>query len=162
MVPVLLLLVLAQASPIDPPEGQKLVLTAFGKGVQIYECDQGADGTYLWRLDHPEAELMNEKHEHIGTHKAGPTWESYDGSLVTGKRLKQQPSPNPDAIPWMLLTGESHSGLSYGELSRVEYIQRVDTSGGISPTTGCDAAHLNAKVRVPYSATYKFYRGDIH
>ena len=158
MISVLVLLLLAQSSPIDPPSGQKLTLSAHAKGVQIYSCEQGADGTYLWRLDHAEAELLNDKNEHIGTHKAGPSWESYDGSMVTGKRLKQAPSPDAKSIPWMLLEGESHAGLTYGEFARVEFIQRVDTNGGAAPETGCDAAHLNAKERVPYSATYKFYK----
>jgi hypothetical protein len=42
-------------------------------------------------------------------------------------------------------------------MTRVEFIRRSDTHGGASPTTGCDAHHLNAVSRVPYTATYTFY-----
>jgi hypothetical protein len=42
-------------------------------------------------------------------------------------------------------------------MTRVEYIRRSDTHGGASSTTGCDAHHLNAISRVPYTAIYTFY-----
>ncbi len=43
-------------------------------------------------------------------------------------------------------------------MARVEFIRRSDTHGGDAPNAiGCDAQHLNAVRRVPYTATYTFY-----
>jgi hypothetical protein len=42
-------------------------------------------------------------------------------------------------------------------MTQVKFIRRSDTRGGIAPTTGCDAQHLNATSRVPYTAIYTFY-----
>jgi hypothetical protein len=43
-------------------------------------------------------------------------------------------------------------------MADVSYIQRLDTAGGLAPTTGCDASHVGAIARVDYTATYFFYR----
>jgi hypothetical protein len=148
-----------QAAPsLDPPEGQKLILTAQARGVQVYTCESSGENNFQWVFDRAEAELIDEKGQNIGRHFAGPSWESYDASRVTGKVVARRASPDPNSIPWMLFSAESHSGTPYGAFAHVEYIQRLNTKGGIAPATGCDAAHLRAKSRVPYSATYQFFR----
>jgi len=43
------------------------------------------------------------------------------------------------------------------KLSAVAFVRRADTKGGVAPSTGCDAAHVAAQARVPYSATYQFF-----
>ena len=40
---------------------------------------------------------------------------------------------------------------------RSQPIQRLDTAGGVAPSTGCDAAHEGTEARVDYSANYDFY-----
>jgi len=156
----LLFFFLQATSSIDPPKGQKLVVTATARGVQVYNCEQGADGTFLWRFDRPEAELFDDRGQRAGNHKVGPKWEWYDGSAVIGKVEAKQDSPDKDSIQWLLLSADSHPGVGYGILGHVEYIQRVDTKGGVAPAGGCDASHLNTKNRVPYTATYKFYKPE--
>ena len=37
-------------------------------------------------------------------------------------------------------------------------VQRVDTHGGGAPATGCAAASVGREMKVPYTATYVFYR----
>jgi hypothetical protein len=44
-----------------------------------------------------------------------------------------------------------------GMLATPAYIRRVDTKGGVAPSTGCDASHVSERTRVPYSATYQFF-----
>jgi Protein of unknown function (DUF3455) len=44
-------------------------------------------------------------------------------------------------------------------MSDVIAVQRVDTQGGVAPTSGCDAAHVGTEKSVAYTATYYFYRG---
>ena len=76
-----------------------------------------------------------------------------------GKRLaevvERAPSPDPSAVPWLLLRVTS-TGAS-GDFSGAAYIQRLDTTGGLAPTGGCDAERVGAVARVPYTAVYAFY-----
>jgi Protein of unknown function (DUF3455) len=130
------------------------LFTATGKGVQIYTCQQAASGPQ-WVFQAPEATLTDASGRQIGTHGAGPIWISTDGSSVKGEVIHKTASPDPNAIPLLELKAASVSG--NGVMSKVEIIRRDDTHGGIAPTTGCDAQHLNATVRVPYTATYGFY-----
>jgi hypothetical protein len=137
-----------------PPPSQHPILTVTGKGVQIYTCQQSAAGPQ-WVFQAPEATLLDSSGNPVGTHSAGPIWKSNDGSTIKGELLQKSPSPEPTSIPWLLLKASSPSGS--GIMTRVEFIRRSDTHGGASPPTGCDAQHLNAISRVPYTATYAFY-----
>jgi hypothetical protein len=89
---------------IKAPAGEKLVFDARASGTQIYVCQQGADGKSQWTLKAPEAQLYNHMGDVVGHHYAGPTWKHYDGSAVTGKASGKVDSPDPDSIPWLLLT----------------------------------------------------------
>jgi hypothetical protein len=141
-------------NPTAPPPTQRPILTVTGKGAQIYACQQSPTGPQ-WVFQAPEATLIDASGKPIGTHAAGPIWKSNDGSTVKGELLQKSASPEPTSIPWLLLKAASPSGS--GIMARVEYIRRSDTHGGASPTTGCDAQHLNSVSRVPYTATYTFY-----
>jgi hypothetical protein len=56
-----------------------------------------------------------------------------------------------------VLQAKSHS--DDGVMANVQYIVRTRTEGGVAPASGCDAGHVGAEVRVPYSAVYLFFRG---
>jgi len=137
------------------PDGQPLLLRALARGSQIYTCQAKATdpAVFEWVLKAPEAELFDPSGARIGRHYAGPTWESADGSRVVGEVIQR--SPVPDAIPWLLLRAKSTEGA--GRLASAKYIQRIDTKGGVAPSSGCDAAHAGAEARVDYSADYDFY-----
>jgi hypothetical protein len=62
------------------------------------------------------------------------------------------------AIPELLLEAASHAGA--GKMAEVTYIQRLNTAGGLAPATGCDASHINATAKVPYTAQYAFYKAS--
>jgi hypothetical protein len=148
--------------PVTPeaiavPSGQRVVLKALAKGVQIYACKakEGAPSAYEWTLKAPEAELFDDGGQKIGKHYGGPTWEAADGSKVVGKLKTKVDAPEPTAIPWLLLEAKSTEGA--GVLSKVTNIQRVATVGGKAPPGGCDAAHANAETRVDYTASYYMY-----
>jgi Protein of unknown function (DUF3455) len=138
----------------QPPPDQHPILTVTGKGVQIYTCQKGPTNAQ-WIFQAPEAILTDPSGAPVGTHGAGPIWKSKDGSTVSGDVLQKSASPDPGAIPWLLL--KAITPTSSGVMSHVEYIRRSDTHGGIPPTTPCDAGHLNASARIPYTATYTFY-----
>jgi hypothetical protein len=138
------------------PDGQKLTFEALGEGVQIYACSASAAGQLSWTFVAPEATLYGlDDGEVVGTHFAGPTWEANNGGWVKGTAIARA-TVDTTAIPWLLLQAIAHDGP--GLFSQVSYVQRLDTTGGTAPTTGCDAAHLGDRARVPYTAHYLFYK----
>jgi hypothetical protein len=148
--------VAAQQVPqqIQAPAGERLLLQVHAKGDQMYTC-KGDAGQFAWTLKAPEAQLFDKDGKLFGKHFAGPSWESSDGSRVTGKAVANVPSPDGDSIPWLLVNIVSHEGK--GVLSNATTIQRLNTKGGKAPASGCDASHMGQEVRVPYSADYLFY-----
>lgn len=143
---------------LRPPSTEVPFLEARASGVQVYECAARAGQTpeYGWTFRAPEAVLADRSGRALGKHYAGPTWESVDGSSVVGDVKARDPGPAASAIPWLLLGAKSTAGS--GLLSATTSIQRVQTSGGVAPSATCGAANAAQVVRVPYSATYYFYR----
>ena len=162
--------------PIPPalavPAGATLAIHDQGSGVQIYTCTasggaggaagSGADAgaiTYSWVLKGPDAKLYDATGAQVGTHTIGPKWTSSDGSVVNGTKVEQvnAPAPATNAIPWLLLRASSTTGT--GVFSDVTYVQRLNTSGGAAPATGCDASTSGTDTSVAYTADYYFYTG---
>lgn len=141
-------------NPTDAPAGQQVVLTVLGRGAQIYVCQQSGTA-WQWVFQAPEATLYDSNSVKVGTHGAGPVWTYKDGSSVKGEVVQRGAAPEPGAIPWLLLKAVGTGGS--GVLSRVEFIRRSQTHGGIASTTGCDEEHVSATSRIPYTATYTFY-----
>jgi hypothetical protein len=135
---------------VQVPLGNKLAFHAYAVGVQRYRWNGVS-----WDFVEPVATLYADAgfNGKVGTHYAGPTWESNSGSKVVAKRLEGC-SPDPTAIPWLLLQMTSTDGS--GIFSRVTYIQRVNTSGGLVPTA--PGSTVGALAEVPYTAEYYFYR----
>jgi FtsP/CotA-like multicopper oxidase with cupredoxin domain len=143
---------------LHPPAGQTAFLELHGAGVQIYQCAATAAdaATFEWTFRAPEATLSDRSGRVVGRHFAGPTWESTDGSRVVGELKARAPAPRAHAIAWLLLEARSTGGM--GLLSPTRSIQRTTTSGGAAPAQPCGAAQARAEARVPYTATYYFYR----
>jgi hypothetical protein len=145
---------------LRPPAGQKVFLEALATGVQIYECAPKSTqpDAFEWAFRAPEAKLADRAGKTLGQHYAGPTWQATDGSKVVGEVKARDPGPNASAIPWLLLNAKSTSG--NGALTRTASIQRLQTTGGLAPTLPCDASSVKQMARVPYTATYYFYRAE--
>jgi hypothetical protein len=139
------------------PATEVLSLETAATGVQIYECNARKDdpARFEWIFKAPEADLFDRAGNKIGKHYAGPTWESNDGSKVVGEVKAKDNGPDPDAIPWLLLSAKSTSGT--GVFSQVKSIQRLHTVGGKAPTEACSQAQAGKVARVGYKATYNFY-----
>lgn len=139
------------------PENQTLIREVRATGVQIYECkaSAGEPVVFQWSFKAPEAELRDKAGKVFGRHYAGPTWEAYDGSKVVGEVTARDSGPDPNAIPWLLLSATSAAG--QGVLSQTTSIQRLMTSGGKAPAAGCSEALVGQEARVPYTAEYLFY-----
>jgi hypothetical protein len=129
-----------------PPAGLHRIGTfSVVTGTQTYTC---ANGSFAG-ASVPEAVLAGPGGRIH--HFAGPSWQSLkDQSLVTASKTAE--SAVTGSIPQLLLTATSHTGT--GLLSRVQNIQRLNTSGGAAPATACTDG---AKTSVPYHATYVFW-----
>jgi Protein of unknown function (DUF3455) len=137
------------------PEGNELAFHADAIGVQIYSCAATTAGQ-AWTFQGPEASLRDQHGRVVVKHYAGPTWQSVsDSSKVVAGKVAEF-AANPKAIPELLLQAKSHEGA--GLMADVTYIQRLKTSGGLSPSDGCDAAHVGTVARIAYTASYFFYR----
>ena len=101
----------------------------------------------------PKAQLTTLAGAPAGTHFAGPSWQSTDSSSAVGRKIKEA-AVDATAIPWLFLKVSSHNG-NPGQLADVTQIQRLETTGGLAPTTPCTA---DARLDVPYTANYYFYR----
>ena len=144
--------------PLQVPPGYRLVWEVRAAGVQIYDCAPSITdpSVSVWTFREPAALLFDHGRHVAGIHYRGPTWTSRDGSTVVGAvpPVASVPAPRPRAIPWLLLKAASAQG--DGVLGNVDYIQRLDTAGGVAPPGPCDADE-DATISVPYRALYRFY-----
>ncbi len=137
---------------LNVPEGNALIYHAKAKGTQIYVAKPSPDGKLAWTLKAPSADLFDQSGAKVGSHYAGPTWE-IGASKIVGQKLES--SPADGSIDWLLLKAKSTEGT--GVLSKVTYIQRVNTTAGKPPATVPDGTREGAESPVPYTAEYYFY-----
>jgi Protein of unknown function (DUF3455) len=141
---------------IKVPGGNSAYLTIHAKGDQVFHCVLKA-GEYSWKWHAPEAKLYDTQNQVlVGSHGAGPSWTHRDGSSIKAKVLQKTDAPDNSAAAWLLLVVTEHKG--DGVLAKANYIQRINTLGGVAPLSGCDANHLGSEKRVAYIADYNFYR----
>ncbi|MBK9729806.1 MAG: DUF3455 domain-containing protein [Chitinophagaceae bacterium] len=147
---------------IAVPAGNRVIWHAYATGVQIYQVQQSTTdpNVYLWVFLAPSATLFSDAgltHQ-VGTHYIGPTWKvttgRKNGEFVVGVKL-QGITQDATAVAWLLLQAVPNSDPNY--FNEVTYIQRINTAGGLAPTTGADADHLGEQVEIPYTAEYYFF-----
>jgi hypothetical protein len=158
--------------------GNTPFLKASAVGTQNYICLPTATGL-AWKFQGPQATLFltfkwlnTEVRQQIVTHFLSPnpaeenlaraTWQSsIDTSTVWAKKIGESSDRayvEEGAIPWFLLqvTGMQRGPSGGSLLSPTTFIQRVNTTGGVMPATGC--AEAGKIAFVPYTAEYIFYR----
>ena len=140
--------------PTQPPPAEHPILVLHATGSQIYTCQQ-VDRRFQWIFTAPAARLFDATGNEVATHGDGPIWTYQDSSSIGGVVQAKAPSPDSTAIPWLLL--KAINPQRAGVLTRVDFIRRSDTHGGLAPTTGCDASHQGGLARIPYTAVYTFY-----
>ena len=143
----------ALRTSIEPPEGVLAVLRLRGRGNQIFRCEARA-GAFAWVFRLPEAELADDQGRVIVHHGANYTFEHVDGSRVVGTIVGYERAAARNAITSVLLSARA---FGKGALGEVSWIQRIDTQGGMPPPA-CDALQEGKVLRVPFSATFVFYR----
>jgi hypothetical protein len=147
-------------------------------GTQQYIC-LPSGSSFAWTLFGPQATLFKDNAKQIITHFLSPnpsesdmpraTWQhSNDTSAVWAMAIASSSDPyfvEPDAIPWLLLevVGDQHGPTGGARLTRTAFIQRLNTSGGIAPLSGCAVStDIGTRALVPYMADYFFYKGTQH
>lgn len=135
---------------LQVPAGNEVAFHVYASGVQVYRWNGSA-----WAFIEPVANLYADRNYRgqVGTHYAGPTWESNSGSRVVARRVADC-APNPTAIAWLKLEARSSEGP--GIFEGVTFVQRVNTSGGKAPTAA--GSFVGEEARVPYTTEYFFYR----
>jgi len=165
---------------LEVEAGNIAFLEAHGVGTQNYVCQPSGAG-FAFTLFTPQATLFNDADHQLITHFFSPnpdengtiraTWEnSRDTSTVWAALVPDGSSTDaafvaPGAIAWLKLEVVGHEDGPTGgdKLSETTFIQRLNTSGGLAPLTGCSSlADVGKKAFVPYAADYFFYRNAGH
>ena len=155
------------------PAEAKAFLLGHAFGTQNYVCVPSGSG-FAWSLFTPQATLFSDDERQITTHFFGPNpldqrvvaaWQhSRDTSTVWGQATGASSDPDfvaPGAIPWLRVEKVAvQDGPTGGDtLSVTTHIHRVNTAGGVAPTTGCSVStDVGRRAFVPYTADYIFYR----
>ena len=163
----------AVPAEIQVPAGFPLFGVGHAVGTQGYVC-VAKGGQYSWTPFGPQATVFDGDDQQVLTHflspmpydqRPSPTWQhSRDSSAVWGLPVASSSDPAfvaPDAIPWLLVeafvVGDGPTGGT--TLTPTRYIQRVNTVGGVAPSTGCALpGDITKRALVPYEADYVFYR----
>lgn len=174
----------ASAVDVTPPSvppglqvdsGNKPFLEGHAVGTQNYICLPSGAG-FAWTLFTPQATLFNDDDKELITHFFGPNpeasekgtiraaWQdARDTSTVWAKVIHDPAFVTDGAIPWLLLERAGvQAGPAGGDtLTKTTFVQRVNTSGGVAPKSGCSqSTDVGAKAFVPYTADYYFYMKD--
>ena len=145
---------------VQVPAGHKVALETVGAGDITYQCSPKKDmaDQFEWVFVGPDAKLNDRSGKQVGKYYGPPaTWESMDGSKLTGSQVAVAPS-SAGNIPLQLV--KANPAMGSGAMMGVTYIQRVATSGGVAPATACDASSAGNKQIVRYQADYIFYKAS--
>jgi hypothetical protein len=143
---------------VQVPAGNKVAMETVGAGDITYQCNPKKDmaGQFEWVFVGPDAKLNDRSGKQVGKYYGPPaTWESMDGSKITGMQVAVAPS-SAGNIPLQLV--KANPAMGTGAMMGVTYIQRVATSGGVAPAMPCDASSSGSKQIVRYQADYIFYK----
>jgi len=161
----------AVPTELEVPAGHHPFLLGRGVGTQNYACQPAASlGRVAWTLFTPQATLFSDQNEQLITHFASPnpdepgivrvTWQDSADTSSVWARATASATLDPSAIPWVRLevVGARVGPTGGHALSGTTFIQRVNTQGGLAPSTGCDRlTDVGRRAFMPYTADYFFY-----
>ena len=158
---------------LEPPAGHDVFLRGHAIGTQNYMCLPSGAG-FAWTLVGPQATLFADNGRQSMTHflSINPidnlpraTWQhSRDTSSAWAKLSAASSDPAfvaPGAIPWFKLevVGTQDGPTGGDRLSETTFIQRINTVGGMAPSTGCAVStDIGKRTFVYYEADYIFYK----
>jgi hypothetical protein len=145
------------AASLRVPASEAPAFVLNGNGVYIYQCRQAISdpNTYAWAFVVPDATLYDGSRS-VARHATIGMYESLsDRTSVSGVVRSSQPAGGAN-LPWVLIRAQpiGESGL----FANVSSIQRVNTTGGAAPSSGCGPDNVGEEARVAYQADYYFYK----
>jgi hypothetical protein len=165
------------------PTGATAFFVGHATGTQNYVCLPSGAG-FKFVLFTPQATLFGDNGKQVITHYFSPnlspippeikdtiraTWQdSHDTSTVwaavaqTATHITDPDFVKEDAVAWLLLqvVGSQSGPIGSNKLAPTTFIQRVNTSGGLAPSTGCNSsADVGHEAFQPYTADYVFFTG---
>jgi len=170
---------------VDPPN--EVFLIGHAVGTQNYIClpSSTSPSGFAFSLFTPQATLFSDNEKQVITHFFSPnlnpsdpsevlgtiraTWQdSQDTSvvwaaMVPGGSATHDTDPafvEEGAVAWLKLGAVgTRDGPKGGDtLADTTFVQRVNTSGGLAPSTGCaSSTNVGTRAFVPYTADYVFY-----
>ena len=155
---------------VKVPSGHRVAMETVGVGEITYECRAkvanpamaampAMAGEFEWVFVGPKAALNDRSGKQVGKYYGPPaTWESMDGSKLTGAQLAVAPAM-AGSIPLQLV--KANAAMGTGAMTGISHIQRVATKGGVAPAMPCAAANLGMKQVVSYQADYIFWKPAI-
>ena len=135
-----------------PNEEAAFMLSA--EGVHVFECKPVAGG-YTWTFVAPDVTLY-EGGRSAARQTIPDQWDATSDRSSVSATVRSTQAAGPNALPWALL--RATPGADTGLFAGVTSIQRVNTSGGVAPETGCGASTAGSETRVPLTAEYYFYK----
>jgi hypothetical protein len=152
---------------LQVPAGNQAFREGDATGTQDYICLPSG-----WTFFGPQATLFNEHDKQIITHFLSPnpfengtppraTWQDSEDTSKDWGLTRFSVVVKPSAIPWLLLevVGAQDGPTGADELSETTFIQRLNTVGGVAPSTACTVGMM---ALVPYTADYFFYKAIKH
>lgn len=157
---------------LEVPAPSQAFLVGHAIGTQNYVCQPSQSlGRVAWTLFTPEATLFGEQNDQLITHFFSPnpvenaivraTWQDSADTSIVWARAVASATVDPSAIAWVTLqaTGTQHGPTGGGTLADTTFVQRLNTTGGLAPATGCDVpTDAGRKAFIPYTADYFFYK----
>jgi len=157
---------------IQVPAGNEAFLLGHGVCTQNYACVPSPSvGHVDWVLFTPQATLFSDLGEQLITHFSSldpdepgivrVTWEDSQDTSTVWARATGVATVSPTAIPWVRLevVGRALGPTGGTTLFDTTFIQRVNTVGGLAPSTGCNLpTDLGHKAFIPYTADYFFFK----
>jgi hypothetical protein len=119
----------------------------------------------------PQATLFGDLGDQLTTHFFSPnpaegglvvraTWQDSSDTSSIWARATGSVVVDPTAVAWLRLQAVgTRVGPNGGNtLATTTFVQRVNTVGGVAPSTGCDQLNdVGKKAFMPYTADYVFF-----
>lgn len=140
---------------LQPPAGERQLMTLQAAGQWIYHCRLSNDGQKMgWATLRPDAVLRDAAGQPVGRIEGGPNLVHRDGSVI--ELTARERSDVAGALPWTLYAARSAG--QAGALTAVTSVQQLRTTGGALPGEGCSSGEqLMAERAIPFTAELRLY-----
>lgn len=142
--------------PLSPGADTSAAFILTGKGVQQFQCTADAAGRY-WKFITPQAQLSDEKGRVVARQGSDGSFFANDGSMLSAK-IEKYAQDSVAGNLRDLVYKTTHRGRP-GLFSGISHVKRSNGQGGI-PLTRCSASQLGTTLKVPFTATFTFYRAE--